>query len=549
MYKFAAAALQTGTLTLDAQGDKSAVFVFQIGSALTVNNGAVVLIGGAQACNVFWQIGSSATISTYSQLAGTMIAYASITLMTGTRLDGRALALVGAVTMDTNMATVETCAMETCSGPYYMDATACAPCHDSCAVCTSFSDNLAAGCSECQHGSYNGGGTCQKCRSESDAVDALRDAGQTIAASITTCYGVGGQYYFKPCVRGEATDSADAVCEPVTSEADLAAAITTGAETCAVPTPVADLAGNPSILGSAESFSLLGAAAVTNAGPSDIFGDVAVSPGIAITGMGVAPASFIGDLYRGVDALDVKLDVAMAYAALKARTDRVTGAPTELLSAANMHGTTLGPGVYKFAATMLLAGDLTLSGGSDDIYVFQVGSAMTIMAGSNLILGGSVKACNVYWQIGSSGTIAAGAKFAGTVIAYASLTVAAGAELNGKALALTGAVTLAANVVTGGGGDCGHAVRGAGAYYFQAATATTDATCVACAGGCAECTATGCTWTDFELDNIVTGYSNAGAGQEYNSNLFSAGAAVRPLAISAVAVALVALGAAMRAGL
>jgi hypothetical protein len=93
----------TGTLTLDAGGDPDAVFIFQIGSTLTTASSSVVsLIGGAQACNVFWQIGSSATLGTNSTFGGTMLASTSITVTTGTLVQGRALARNGSVTLDSN---------------------------------------------------------------------------------------------------------------------------------------------------------------------------------------------------------------------------------------------------------------------------------------------------------------------------------------------------------------------------------------------------------------------------------------------------------------
>src|SRR4051794_24426392 len=83
----------TGDLTLDARGDPDAVFVFQAGSTLTTGFASrVLLIGGAQACNVFWQVGSSATIGTSSAFAGNILALTSISLTTGATLQGRALA-------------------------------------------------------------------------------------------------------------------------------------------------------------------------------------------------------------------------------------------------------------------------------------------------------------------------------------------------------------------------------------------------------------------------------------------------------------------------
>jgi hypothetical protein len=93
----------TGTLTLNGLGNANSVFVFQIGSALTTAVGSsVVLINGANAANIFWQIGSSATLGTNSIFYGTILAKVSITVNTGAALNGRALAQTGAVTLQSN---------------------------------------------------------------------------------------------------------------------------------------------------------------------------------------------------------------------------------------------------------------------------------------------------------------------------------------------------------------------------------------------------------------------------------------------------------------
>ncbi|MCU1578964.1 MAG: hypothetical protein JWP19_1168 [Rhodoglobus sp.] len=93
----------TGTVTLDGGGDPTAVFVFQAGSTLTTASSSTVrLVNGAQSANVFWQIGSSATLGTYSTFAGTIMALASVTVTTGVTVYGRALAQTAAVTLDTD---------------------------------------------------------------------------------------------------------------------------------------------------------------------------------------------------------------------------------------------------------------------------------------------------------------------------------------------------------------------------------------------------------------------------------------------------------------
>ncbi len=107
----------TGTLTLDAHGKKDATFVFQAGSALTTASGSSVeLVNGAEACNVYWQIGSSATLGTGSTFRGSILALHDITVTTGTTVYGRVLARNGAVTLDTDTIHRSTCAATTPTG-------------------------------------------------------------------------------------------------------------------------------------------------------------------------------------------------------------------------------------------------------------------------------------------------------------------------------------------------------------------------------------------------------------------------------------------------
>ncbi len=110
VYCFASSAGLTGALTLDAGGDPNAVFIFKVGSTLiTASDASVVLINGATECNVFWQVGSSATLGTRTHFIGSILALASITITTDATLAGRALARNGAVTMDSNTISVPSC--------------------------------------------------------------------------------------------------------------------------------------------------------------------------------------------------------------------------------------------------------------------------------------------------------------------------------------------------------------------------------------------------------------------------------------------------------
>ena len=110
VYQNAAAMSLTGTVTLNAEGNANAVFVFLAGSTLTTApSSSVVLTGGAQACNVFWQVGSSATIGTTTNFVGSVLALTSISVQTGATISGRVLARNGQVSLEGDTITVPTC--------------------------------------------------------------------------------------------------------------------------------------------------------------------------------------------------------------------------------------------------------------------------------------------------------------------------------------------------------------------------------------------------------------------------------------------------------
>jgi len=98
VYCFTSSAHLSGTLNLNAAGNPNAIFVFKIGSTLTTASNSSVIVSGGSPCNVFFQVGSSATLGTGTQFSGNIIALASITLTTGASVSGGSYALNGAVT-------------------------------------------------------------------------------------------------------------------------------------------------------------------------------------------------------------------------------------------------------------------------------------------------------------------------------------------------------------------------------------------------------------------------------------------------------------------
>ena len=114
VYKASSSLDVGGSLTLDAGGNPNAVFIFQAPSTLITDSASsVILTDGAQACNVFWQVGSSATLGTASAFAGSILALTSISVNTGDTIAGRALARNGAVTLDDDTITAPSCSVTT----------------------------------------------------------------------------------------------------------------------------------------------------------------------------------------------------------------------------------------------------------------------------------------------------------------------------------------------------------------------------------------------------------------------------------------------------
>jgi len=117
-YRYSSSALLTGPLTLNAQGDPNAVFVFEIGSALTTESGSSVnLINGASPCNVYWQVGSSAELGTTTKFVGNLMALSSISLNNAVAVEGRMLARNGQVSLINDVLSAPLCATGGGSSP------------------------------------------------------------------------------------------------------------------------------------------------------------------------------------------------------------------------------------------------------------------------------------------------------------------------------------------------------------------------------------------------------------------------------------------------
>lgn len=244
---------------------------------------------------------------------------------------------------------------------------------------------------------------------------------------------------------GGSSDSA-ATATPAPSAVTAAGAGTGYAGLGRGPSPVA--------LGAAGNFVILAEAAITNVPTSPVTGNVGLSPATG-AGIGLSCAQVTGNIYA-VDAAGplpcAVTDPVGLTAAIGAKgtayTDAAGRAPdyTEL-GAGNLGGLNLGPGTYKWSTSVLIPTNLTLTGGPNDVWIFQLSQGLTVSSGVNIILAGGALPKNIFWQTFAAADMGTTSHFEGVILSQTSIAMRTGASINGRLFAGT-AVTLDQNTVT-----------------------------------------------------------------------------------------------------
>jgi RNA polymerase sigma factor (sigma-70 family) len=277
-----------------------------------------------------------------------------------------------------------------------------------------------------------------------DAADHSRSGGPPGGVGLS---GKAGQF-----------DNRSAAARPGSVTKDLAKLTKPGLSTLPVPTvplpkppvPIGPLpkAPVPTVrsqvgLGTAGSYAVLAGTTVTNTGPSVISGNLGVGPGTAVTGFlpGLVNkgAQYAGD----ARAVQAQADLTTAYNDVAGRT------PATNVSS-NLGGQTLAPGVYGAPSALALTGTVTLDGQGNPnaVFIFQAKSTLITASSSTVHLTGGTRACNVFWQVGSSATLGTKTSFVGSILALTSATIQTGTTVQGRVLARNGQVSLDDDTIT-----------------------------------------------------------------------------------------------------
>ncbi|MFU8813519.1 MAG: ice-binding family protein [Balneolaceae bacterium] len=225
--------------------------------------------------------------------------------------------------------------------------------------------------------------------------------------------------------------------------ADMVWSFTTGGST--TPLDVVDL-------GTAGNFVVLAKTAVNNSPTSAFTGDLGLSPAAetfytgfsqtAATGFSTS-SQVTGRLFAADMTDPTPANLTTAVNDMVTAYNDAAGRPTPDfvgLYTGNLGGKTLSPGLYKWDNTVLIPEDVTISGGADDVWIFQIAEDLTVSSAATIILTDGAQAKNIFWQVAGEATIGTTAHFEGVLLSMTGITLNTGATFNGRILAQTAAI-------------------------------------------------------------------------------------------------------------
>jgi len=214
-------------------------------------------------------------------------------------------------------------------------------------------------------------------------------------------------------------------------------------------------------LGTASGFVILAKSGIDTVPTSVVTGNIGVSPidstgitgfSLTLTGPGTFSTSsqLIGMAYAAEYTSPTPSNLTTAVGNMETAFTDAAGRPTPdftELGAGDISGLTMVPGLYKWGTGILLSTNITLAGGPNDVWIFQIGGGITQATGVKVVLSGGALAKNVFWQTAGAVALGTGAHLEGIVLSLSEITLATGATVNGRLLSQT-AVTLDASTVT-----------------------------------------------------------------------------------------------------
>ena len=212
-------------------------------------------------------------------------------------------------------------------------------------------------------------------------------------------------------------------------------------------------------LGAAGNYVILAKTALNNIPTSAVTGDLGLSPAaesyitglalIAATGYATSP-QVTGKIYAADQADPTPINLTTAVNNMITAYNDAAGRPSPDFSelyVGNIGGKTLAPGLYKWTNTVTLPSSVTISGGANDVWIFQIAGDLTMSNAVNITLIGGAQAKNIFWQVAGTVTIGTTAHFEGIILSMTGITFQTGASMNGRALAQT-AVIIDGNAIT-----------------------------------------------------------------------------------------------------